>query len=166
MAIEVRLFDSFANVEPESWELLLEQSATNTQFSTRQWQTAWWDSLGRGSLVVATAFRSGAPVLTAPLFIDGGMGFFGGSGSSDYLDFIGRVEDGAAMDALLSRVADEIPGFVGFRFHHVPDASPTGRVLAESASRLGLECYDEGQLGALPAGTVADAIVSSPPFVT
>jgi CelD/BcsL family acetyltransferase involved in cellulose biosynthesis len=69
-----------------------------------------------------------------------------GSGGSDYLDFIGDIGEPTALEALLAAARDATPGFVGFRFYHVPDASRTGARLQAAARRLGLVCYDEGDL--------------------
>jgi len=114
-------------------------------FLTPWWQKAWWEIFGRGQLLLLGVFRRGELVGLAPLFADGGMVFFTGSGGSDYLDFVGEVPDYAE---LLAQAVQAVPGFVGFRFYHVPDASGTGSALQQAAQRLGLSCYDEGDLPA------------------
>ena len=145
MAIEVRLVGDFSDIDRRDWTKLLEASATNTVFSTPEWLTAWWAAFERERLLILIAERDGGAALMAPLFVDAGMAFFVGSGGSDYLDLIG-TPDAEVIDAVLSRAAEEIPDFAGFRFYHVPDSSPTGPMLQVAAPRLGLTCHDEGQL--------------------
>jgi CelD/BcsL family acetyltransferase involved in cellulose biosynthesis len=100
--------------------------------------------------------RDGELLTLAPLFADSGMIFFVGSGGSDYLDFIGDTSDPALLETLLATARAAVPDFLGFRFYHVPDASPTGPCLAEIAPRLGLVCYDEGELPAPALDLAAD----------
>jgi CelD/BcsL family acetyltransferase involved in cellulose biosynthesis len=145
-AISVSVLSGFD--DPAAWDRLLPASPTNTVFQTWHWQKAWWDSFGRGQLLLIAAHRDGRPIALAPLFADGGMVFLVGSGGSDYLDFLGDTSDPAVLDAILDTARRQAPGFLGFRFYLVPDDSPTGRRLQESAARLGLSCYDEGELPA------------------
>jgi CelD/BcsL family acetyltransferase involved in cellulose biosynthesis len=129
-----------------AWDTLSARGDTDTVFLTRQWQAAWWEVFGRGQLLLLAAERDGHTTALAPLFSEEGMVFFVGSGGSDYLDFIGDIGEPTALEALLAAARDATPGFVGFRFYHVPDASRTGARLQAAARRLGLVCYDEGDL--------------------
>jgi CelD/BcsL family acetyltransferase involved in cellulose biosynthesis len=133
---------------PEEWDRLLAAGPTDVVFLTRGYQRTWWDSFGRGQLLLITAERAGRPVALAPLFADGGMVFFVGSGGSDYLDFVGDAGDPDVLVALLGAARRRVSDFVGFRFYHVPDDSPTGACLRAAAGRLELVCYDEGDLPA------------------
>jgi CelD/BcsL family acetyltransferase involved in cellulose biosynthesis len=135
-------------LRPEIWDGLLRSGPTDVVFLTRAWQRAWWASFGRGRLLVLAAERAGRVVALAPLFVDGDMAFFVGSGGSDYLDFIGDLSEADVVEGLLAAARDAIPRFVGLRFYHVPDDSGTGRRLCEAAPRLGLRCFDEGELEA------------------
>jgi CelD/BcsL family acetyltransferase involved in cellulose biosynthesis len=126
------------------WSRLLARGDTDVVFLTQEWQAAWWDSFGRGELLLVAAGGTDQPTALAPLFADGGMIFFVGSGGSDYLDFIGDVSDPAVLETLLETARARVPNFVGFRFYHVPDTSRTGPRLQAVANRLGLACYDEG----------------------
>jgi CelD/BcsL family acetyltransferase involved in cellulose biosynthesis len=135
-------------VSPTIWEGLAAAGHTDTVFQTWHWQKAWWETFSRGRLLLTVAARGGRPVALAPLFADGGMAFFIGSGGSDYLDFVGDTSDPAVLDALLVTVREQVPGFLGFRFYLVPDESPTGVRLREAACRLGLVCHEEGDLSA------------------
>jgi CelD/BcsL family acetyltransferase involved in cellulose biosynthesis len=87
-------------------------------------------------------------IAVAPLFADSGMVFFVGSGGSDYLDFIGDITDISTLSQILMTARQQVDNFVGFRFYHVPDHSPTAGCLQEAARALDLLCFDEGSLAA------------------
>lgn len=139
----------------ERWNSLVQQGATDAMFLTWQWQRAWWEAFGRGRLLLIAIERQGQVVAIAPLFSDSGMVFFVGSGGSDYLDFIGDIRDPAVLDAILETARDHVQDFLGFRFYHVLESSPTGQRLKEAADRLGLTCFDEGKLAAPQLNLVA-----------
>ena len=149
-AANIQLLSGFDDpkLSPEVWSALLHRGDTNVVFLTWHWQRAWWESFGRGQLLLLLAEREGAPVALAPLFADGGMVFFTGSGGSDYLDFIGDISEPEILDGLLRVAREQTREFVGFRFYHVPDGSRTGGLLQAAAARLGLACHDEGDLAA------------------
>ena len=132
----------------DRWSDLLHRGDTDVVFLTYGWQRAWWDVYGRGRLLLLIVETDGQPIVLAPMFSDAGMVFFVGSGGSDYLDFIGDSSDPEVLPALLDAARAAAPGFVGFRFYHVPDASRTGARLRDAAERLGLACFDEGTLPA------------------
>jgi CelD/BcsL family acetyltransferase involved in cellulose biosynthesis len=152
-AISTRLLDGFddPSIDKMVWRQLLGRSHTNTVFLTPWWQKTWWEVFQRGTLLLLGVFRGSELVCIAPFFSDAGMVFFVGSGGSDYLDFIGDAQDAGVLVELIEKATDLAPGFVGFRFFHVPDNSGTGLALQEAARRLGLKCFDEGEL---PAPTV------------
>lgn len=139
------VFRSFDDVPAAAWT---EVGAAPSVFMTRGWQRAWWEALGQGELLVVAVSSAGRTVALAPLFVAGGMAFLVGSGSADYLDFLARRLDRAALRLVLATAAAEVPGFAGFRFHHVPDASSTGSLLAQVSTDLGLRFFDEGWLDA------------------
>lgn len=149
-SVDVRLLSGFDDplLLPENWDRLLRHGDTDVVFLTRPWQLAWWQCFGRGKLLLLAAERGGEAVALAPLFADAGMIFFAGSGGSDYLDFVGDVGDPDVLAAILEAASQQAPDFVGFRFYHVPDSSRTGQRLQEAAGRLGLVCFDEGDLPA------------------
>ena len=82
-----------SSIAPGSWNELLQQSSSDVVFLTWHWQKVWWDVFGRGELLLIVAEKDQEPVAIAPLFADSGMVYFVGSGGSDYLDFIGDVND-------------------------------------------------------------------------
>jgi CelD/BcsL family acetyltransferase involved in cellulose biosynthesis len=156
--VTVRRLDGFADpaLPSRAWNGLLRTGDSDLVFLTWEWQTAWWECFGRGQLLLLAAAREGQTVALAPLFADGGMVFFTGSGAADYLDFVGDVSEPAVLDALLQAARAAAPEFVGFRFYHVPDASRTSAQLQAAAARLGLAIFDEGHLPAPTLDLVAD----------
>jgi CelD/BcsL family acetyltransferase involved in cellulose biosynthesis len=155
-SITTRFLNSFDDpiLGTEQWEKLLASGDTDTVFLTWQWQRAWWESFGRGDLLLIIAQRANQIVALAPLFSEAGMIFFVGSGGSDYLDFVGDISDPEILYELLKTASEQVPDFLGFRFYLVPDTSHTGQRLQEVASQLNLICFDEGSLPA-PALAIA-----------
>lgn len=148
--VQVHLCTTFSDpdLDPGRWRKVASRAHNATVFQEWDWQQAWWESFGRGELLIAVASMSGQPIAIAPLFVDGGMAFLVGSGGSDYLDFIGTADEPGVMSALLAAVLARVPDLIGFRFYHVPAASRTPHTLSAAALRLGLRCYDEGELPA------------------
>ena len=135
-------------VSPERWTAALRRGSTDVVFLTWHWQRAWRETFARGTLLLIAVEREGEIVALAPLFTDEGVIYFGGSGGSDYLDFIGDVTEPDVLDLILQTARESVPGFLGFRFYHVPDESRTGALLRTAAARLSLACFDEGELAA------------------
>jgi len=81
------------------------------------------------------------------LFEDGGMIFFVGSGGSDYLDFIGFL-NAEILRNILALAAESVNAFVGFRFYHIPEYSPSTGHLKQVAPELDMQFFDEGRLPA------------------
>ena len=144
-AVAVRILDGFDDptIRPDEWNALVLEGDTDVVYLTWHFLRAWWRTLGRGHLLLIVAEREGRPVAIAPFYVDTGMVFLAGSGTSDYLDFVGDIGEPAVLDALLRKARDEAPGFVGFRLYCVPESSRTGARLKASAERLGLDCYEE-----------------------
>jgi CelD/BcsL family acetyltransferase involved in cellulose biosynthesis len=128
----------------DQWESLLGRGSSDVVFLTREWQTAWWNTLGAGRLLLIGALVDGGLVALAPCYTTAGMVYFIGSGSSDYLDFLGDISDAAVPRVMLNAAREDVAGFVGFVFFHVPERSPTGACLRRIAPELGLVCHDEG----------------------
>jgi CelD/BcsL family acetyltransferase involved in cellulose biosynthesis len=136
---------TFGRVE---WNQLLSSGDTNSVFLTWEWQRTWWQSFGRGQLLLILAEREGQPVALAPFFADSRMIYQVGSGGSDYLDFIGDVGDVEVLDALLVAALQSVPDWLGLEFFMIPDGSRTGARLAAAAGRLDLECLNWDSLAA------------------
>lgn len=146
--IQFRLFNGFQDpkIIPDLWNKLLSESPIDVIFLTWEWQKTWWDTFGRGKLLLLMAEMDGKPVAIAPLFADEGMIFFIGSGGSDYLDFIGDINYDGVLEGMINLAIEEVPGFVGFRFYHIPAFSRTPDKLADIAKRKGWYFCDEGEL--------------------
>ena len=144
---ESRSFDD-PSLDRSLWTRLLATGPSDVVFLTWEWQRAWWNSFGRGELLLTVVERDGRPVAIAPWFADGGMLFLVGSGGSDQLDLIGDVQDPAVVATAIEAASREVAGFVGVRLYHVPDTSPTLSTIPRAARHLGLVAVDEGGIAA------------------
>ena len=91
------------------WNELLRQSSADTIFLTHEWQSLWWEVLGRPDHLedsTLTVRRDGQLVGIAPLYRSGqSVGLSGGEEIADFLDIIAVDECGeevieAVLDAL------------------------------------------------------------------
>ena len=134
---------------PAQWNALLRGGETDIVYLTWHYQRAWWETLGRGELLLIAAERAGRVVALAPFYLESGMLYsLGTSFETDHLDFIGDTSDPAVLDALLETAREQVPGFLGFRFYFVWEDSRTGERLQAAAERLGLSCYQEDEMAA------------------
>jgi len=150
-AVRARVLSGFddPSLGPERWEQLLRRGETDVVFLSWEWQRVWWETFGRGELLLIAAERDGELIALAPFYTDSGMVYFVGSGGSDYLDFIGDTSDAEVLDALLETARECVPGFAGFELYFVSNASPTMKRLAEATVRLGLDCVEQWGVAAL-----------------
>jgi CelD/BcsL family acetyltransferase involved in cellulose biosynthesis len=125
------------------WNELVRKGPSNVIFLTYQYQKAWWQTFGRGRLLLIAALDGEEVTAIAPFFADGNMIFFVGSGGSDYLDFIGEHSRPGALEGVLLTAANEVPGFLGYRFYHIPDRSATHRLIQSLYPSMGLDYYEE-----------------------
>lgn len=130
-------------ITPTLWNQLLAEGSSDVIFMTWHWQKVWWEVFGRGELLIVLAEKDGSPLAIAPLFTGEGMIYFVGSGGSDYLDFIGNIDD-AILEGLLLTAINQVPNFIGFIFYHILENSNTLAVLNNIAKRLSWRCTDEG----------------------
>jgi CelD/BcsL family acetyltransferase involved in cellulose biosynthesis len=157
-SVHVRILEGFEDptFRPADWKKLLSTGSTDVVFLTPEWQRAWWMAYGRGRLMLLLAEVGGEAVALMPLFTDEGMGYLVGSGGSDYLDIVGRVDDAEVLGALLSAAKENISGFIGFVFYHLRSNSGTNNCLPAVAEQLGLRCFGESDMEApfltLPSG--------------
>lgn len=127
-----------------AWERLLRASNSDNVYLTWEWQRAWWECFGEDGLLIILAERAGQPIALAPLFFDSGMIYFIGTGfESGYLDFIGDISDREVLDSILDCARQSVSDFREFKFHFLPDESPSVSFLKDAAGRLNLDCYDE-----------------------
>lgn len=137
--------NAFAVLRPE-WNSLLARSAFNSIFLTWEWQTAWWDCLGTGEVIIV-AFRamSGDLVGIAPLFCvqtEAGpqLQLVGCADVADYLDIIiaagFEVEVYTAFLRFLT--GPEAPAWHSVHLCNLHESSLSHRLLPESAGAVGL----------------------------
>lgn len=143
---QYRLLNGFEDplLNPALWSELQSKGSGDLLFMTWHWQRTWWEVFGRGKLLLILAEKDQQPIAIAPLFADEGMIFFVGSGGSDYLDFVGDISDPQVVEGMLSLALEQVPGFLGCRFYHVPGSSATPVLLAIVAKSKGWEYFDEG----------------------
>ena len=141
----------------DAWNALLHTGDTDVVYLAWQWQRAWWKTMGRGRLLLVAAERDGRVVALAPFYADSRMVFFVGSGSADYMDFIGDISDPAVLDVLLETARAQVPGFVGFRLYCVLETSRTAMLLKAAANRLDFQCYEEKRWPAPVVDLATDA---------
>ena len=156
-----RIIDGFKDnaCNEQVWTHLLEYGETDAINLTWRWQCSWWESFGRGRLMLILAERNGEPVALAPFFYEQGMIY--NICPEDYLDFVGDISDPAVLDSLLVAGMDQAPDFLGFRLYFIPETSSTGGYLRASAQRLGLVCHDESSLPSPYLDIVADPEVAA-----
>jgi CelD/BcsL family acetyltransferase involved in cellulose biosynthesis len=147
--VKTRVLEGFDDPTfgPDRWEQLLRAGGTDSVYLTWQCQRSWWETLGRGSLLLIVAEQDGRVVALAPFYHEAGMVYFVGSSFElDWLDFIGDVSQPPVLDALLETARAHVPGFLGFELLFVPDSSGTGARLQEAGDRLGLFSYAQDEM--------------------
>jgi CelD/BcsL family acetyltransferase involved in cellulose biosynthesis len=154
--LRIRTLRSFDDpgLSPARWDRLL-ATGTDVVFLTHAWQRLWWRAMHEQSLLILLAERDGEPFVLAPMYVAAGTLMLVGSGSADYLDFVGRPEE-TALASLLATARDAIPDFAGIKLYHLPADSATCALLPGVAARLGLELYSETEVGA-PYADLTDA---------
>jgi CelD/BcsL family acetyltransferase involved in cellulose biosynthesis len=146
--LAARVVSSFDDpaVAPARWNALLARGHTESVNLTWEWQRNWWNTFGRGRLLLILIEQDDEPVCIAPLFAEHGMAV--NICPEDRLDLVGAVMGPEVMEAIVELLQDCVPNFAGLRFYFIPEASPTGTYLEQAAERLGMTCFREA---ALPA---------------
>ena len=141
---------------PAVWERLFARSDSRPLSQTLDWHRVWQATYAPPTPLLLAAERAGEIVAIAPLFANEGMVFFLGVGEADFHDFLGTAHEPEVMEALLAAAMEQTPGFLGFKFHLVPEPSRTGPALAQVAARLGLELFEQGDLASVFVDIAAD----------
>src|SRR5262245_45808712 len=68
--IAIEFAPAIASVPRAEWQRALSHSDSNVVFLTQEWQQTWWDTYGRGTLLLASARQDGHIVALAPLFAE------------------------------------------------------------------------------------------------
>ena len=121
----------------------MEVAGCDIVYLTWHWQRAWWETFGKGDLLLVAAEQDGKVVALAPFYSRSGVIYFVGNAhwESDRLDFVGDISDPAVLDGLLETARARVPDFEGFQLEFVPDKSATGGLLEEAGKRLNLSCH-------------------------
>lgn len=145
--ISYKLLESFDEEQlfPELWNNLLAKGSSDVIFMTWQWQKVWWQVFGRGKLLIVVAVANQEPIAIAPLFAEYGMLYFVGSGGSDYLDFIGDINDPGILEGMLLFAIEQVPDFAGCQFYHILSHSKTTDLLSTVAKSQAWRIFDEGE---------------------
>jgi CelD/BcsL family acetyltransferase involved in cellulose biosynthesis len=148
-------FDDPALARSE-WDRLLARSP-DVVFLTLDWQRAWWRAFSseRERLLIVLGQRDGRTCAIAPLFVTREMLCLVGSDGSDYLDFIGELDE-SLLALMLDAARRKISEFAGVALYHVPRSSSTTALLPGVAERLGLELHHGGEMRA-PFADLSDA---------
>jgi len=145
--MEFKLHQNFSEIDPLTWNTLVQQSIADTPFSRYEYLSEWWKTLGGGEwkdpqLVLISASENDQLIGIAPLFIAEYEGhqallFIGSIEISDYLDLIVREADlSAFLYGLLDFLASLPSTWSTIDWYNIPDSSPTLVALkAESTTR-------------------------------
>jgi len=158
-----KLHKDFSEIDPETWNTLVEQSIADTPFSRYEYLSEWWKTLGGGEwvnakLVLVSASENDQLVGIAPLFIDEYDGrqallLVGSIEISDYLDLIVREAD---LPRFLSELIDFLASSLPFDaaqdkpetwsaidWYNIPDSSPTLAALKAESEKRGWDHNEE-----------------------
>jgi len=153
--MEFKLHKDFSEIDPETWNVLVEQSIANTPFSRYEYLYEWWKTLGGGEwknakLVLVSASENDELVGIAPLFIDEYDGrqallLAGSIEISDYLDLIVREADlPRFLSGLIDFLASSLPdSWSSLDWYNLPDSSPTLAALKADAEQRGWAYHEE-----------------------
>ena len=135
----------------EEWNPLLRDSVSDTLFLTWEWQSTWWEHLGKGELYLIAVRDGGHLSGIAPLYLttsDDGLNelsIVGCRDVSDYLDLIAASgQEGQVYGVLLDWMeSGEAPAWDLADLCNIPAASPTHSLLAEMAMPRGYQVQTE-----------------------
>ena len=146
--LNTRVISSFDDpaVAPSRWNRLLACGHTESVNLTWQWQRNWWNSFGRGDLLLIVIERDAEPICIAPLFAEDGWVF--NLCPEDQLDLVGKVHGPEVIELIIQSLYERVPDFQGLRLYFIPHTSPTGAYLEQASERLGMACVREASLAA------------------
>jgi len=155
------LHKDFSELDPATWNALVEQSIADTPFSRYEYLCEWWQTLGGGEwkdrdgappplLVLISATENDHLVGIAPLFIaehegQSALMLVGSIEISDYLDLIVREQDVARfLSELIDFLASSQPdNWSVIDWYNIPDASPTRAALKAEFEKRGWAYHAE-----------------------
>ncbi|MBM3124651.1 MAG: GNAT family N-acetyltransferase [Chloroflexi bacterium] len=146
--MQYELHSEFIEIDPQSWNGLLKESAVDSPFLRHEYQRAWWEHRGgrewpAARSMLISAREADRLIGIAPLFLAEHEGqralmLNGSIEISDYLDLIARPQDHARFaNGLLDFLASRPPAdWSVLDWYNLPDSSPTLTALkAEAANR-------------------------------
>ena len=157
------LHKDFSEIDPTTWNALVEKSIADTPFSRYEYLSEWWKTLGGGEwksaeLVLVSATENDKLIGIAPLFIaeyDGqqALMLLGSIEISDYLDLIVCEADlPRFLSELIDFLASSHAGTLRFNsgqawstidWYNLPDSSPTLAALKAESERRGWNYHEE-----------------------
>ena len=155
------LHKDFSEIDPATWNALVEQSIADTLFSRYEYLCEWWQTLGGGEwkdrdgappplLVLISATENDQLVGIAPLFIaehegQSALMLVGSIEISDYLDLIVREQDVSRfLSELIDFLASSQPdNWSIIDWYNIPDASPTRASLKAEFEKRGWAYHAE-----------------------
>ena len=153
--MDFKLHQDFSEINPATWNALVEQSIADTPFSRYEYLSEWWKTLGGGEwktakLVLVSASENDQLMGIAPLFIaeyDGQQALLllGSIEISDYLDLIVREADlSRFLAGLIDFLASSLAGnWSAIDWYNLPDDSPTLAALKVDSEKRGWNYHEE-----------------------
>jgi len=150
-----KLHRDFSEIDPATWNALVEQSIADTPFSRYEYLAEWWQTRGGGEwqnpeLVLVSASENDQLIGIAPLFLaeyDGRKALLlvGSIEISDYLDLIVREQDLARFaSGLIDFLASTLTGsWSALDWYNLPDNSPTLAALKADSESRGWNYHEE-----------------------
>ena len=143
--MNILMFNTFQDIEKESWNELVSQNNVNTIFQTYEWNKAWWEIYGEGSSLFIVCVKDDNKFIgIAPLVIYRGKVKrflkFIGHGRSDYLDFIYLRGKGKILDLIFEFIKNKSDEWDEIVLDRIPDYSPTSRSIGEICHAKGIFC--------------------------
>src|SRR5262245_57260316 len=119
-SIETQIAMSFDDpaVDRSRRRRLMADGHTDSVNLTWEWQRHWWNSLGRGKLLLTVVQQDGEPRCIAPLFAEHGMVF--NICPEDRLDIVGNVDGPKAIEAIIQTLYERVPDFLGLKLYFIP----------------------------------------------
>lgn len=149
------LHKDFSEINPNTWNALVEQSIADTPFSRYEYLSEWWKTLGGGEwktaeLVLISASENDQLIGIAPLFIadydnQRALMLVGSIEISDYLDLIVRQQDVSRfLSGLMDFLASSLPdNWSTLDWYNLPDDSPTLAALKADSEPRGWNHHEE-----------------------
>lgn len=153
--MDFKLHKDFSEIDPATWNALVEQSIADTPFSRYEYLAEWWQTLGGGEwknaeLVLVSATENDQLIGIAPLFIAEyenrqALLLIGSIEVSDYLDLIVREADlSSFLSELIDFLASSLAGnWSAIDWYNLPDDSLSLAALKAEAEKRGWNYHEE-----------------------